>query len=104
MVKAYARQPIGLGLIVLYGKQGLRVRTYRLGWAECWDKSSRLRLIKETHLRILKLKTIFRLLRELRESGESLAPSEASVIPMRAATQSAAGLPRVSHLEPTYSG
>lgn len=69
VVKAYARKPIGLGFIVLYGKEGLRVRAYRLGWAECWDKSSRLVLIKETHLRIVRLKTIFRLLRELREPG-----------------------------------
>jgi hypothetical protein len=82
VIKAYARQPIGLGLIVLYGKHGLRVRTYRLWWAECWDKSSRLDLIRETHRRILRLQTIFRLLRELRDSGESLAPSEDSVVPI----------------------
>jgi hypothetical protein len=69
VVKAYARKPIGLGLIVLYGKEGLRVRSYRLGWSECWDKPSRLALIKETHRRILRLKTIFRLLRELRGSS-----------------------------------
>jgi len=101
VIRAYARKPIGLGFIVLYGKQGIRVRTYRLGWADCWDKASRLELIKETHRRIIRLKTIFRLLRELRESGESLAPSEARVIPMRAVGQCSGATPRESR-ESTY--
>lgn len=65
-LRTYARPPIGWRLVPHWNDRLIGCRAVRIPRADCFDKVSRLELIKHVHRRIVRLRTIFRLLSEER--------------------------------------